>query len=69
MGADVAIVGAGYVGMPLAQVFADAGKKVVLVDVNQEVVDGVNRGESHIGDVDSGVLKALVDSGQRLGDE
>jgi UDP-N-acetyl-D-glucosamine dehydrogenase len=64
MAADVAIVGAGYVGMPLARVFADAGKKVVLVDVNQEVVDGVNRGESHIGDVDSGVLKTLVDSGQ-----
>jgi UDP-N-acetyl-D-glucosamine dehydrogenase len=63
MAADVAIVGAGYVGMPLARVFADAGKKVVLVDVNQEVVDGVNRGESHIGDVDSDVLKALVDSG------
>jgi UDP-N-acetyl-D-glucosamine dehydrogenase len=63
MAADVVIVGAGYVGMPLARVFADAGKKVVLVDVNQEVVDGVNRGESHIGDVDSEVLKALVDSG------
>ena len=64
MAADVAIVGAGYVGMPLARVFADAGKKVVLVDVNQDVVDGVNRGESHIGDVESDVLKALVDSGQ-----
>jgi UDP-N-acetyl-D-glucosamine dehydrogenase len=64
MAADVAIVGAGYVGMPLARVFADAGKTVVLVDVNQEVVDGVNRGESHIGDVDSEVLKRLVDSGQ-----
>jgi UDP-N-acetyl-D-glucosamine dehydrogenase len=64
MAADVAIVGAGYVGMPLARVFADAGKKVVLVDVNQEVVEGVNRGESHIGDVDSDVLKTLVDSGQ-----
>ena len=51
MSANVAIVGAGYVGMPLARVFADAGKKVVLVDVNQEVVDGINRGESHIGDV------------------
>jgi UDP-N-acetyl-D-glucosamine dehydrogenase len=64
MAADVAIVGAGYVGMPLARVFADAGKTVVLVDVNQEVVDGVNRGESHIGDVNSDVLKRLVDSGQ-----
>ena len=63
MSRDVAIVGAGYVGMPLAQVFAEAGKKVVLVDVNQGVVDGINRGESHIGDVSSDVLKKLVESG------
>jgi UDP-N-acetyl-D-glucosamine dehydrogenase len=63
MSRDVAIVGAGYVGMPLARVFAEAGKKVVLVDVNQEVVDGINRGESHIGDVSSEVLKKLVETG------
>src|SRR6266576_3890864 len=64
MSADVAIVGAGYVGMPLAQVFADAGKTVVLVDVNDEVVDGINRGESHIGDVPSEALNVLVDAGR-----
>jgi UDP-N-acetyl-D-glucosamine dehydrogenase len=64
MSADVAIVGAGYVGMPLARVFADAGKNVVLVDVDQEVVDGINRGESHIGDVPSETLKTLVDAGR-----
>jgi UDP-N-acetyl-D-glucosamine dehydrogenase len=64
MSADVAIVGAGYVGMPLARVFADAGKKVVLVDVNEDVVAGINRGESHIGDVSSDTLKALVDAGR-----
>jgi UDP-N-acetyl-D-glucosamine dehydrogenase len=64
MSADVAIVGAGYVGMPLARVFADAGKKVVLVDVDKDVVDGINRGESHIGDVPSDTLKTLVDAGR-----
>jgi UDP-N-acetyl-D-glucosamine dehydrogenase len=63
MSADVAIVGAGYVGMPLARVFADVGKTVVLVDVNQDVVGGINRGESHIADVSSETLKALVDAG------
>jgi UDP-N-acetyl-D-glucosamine dehydrogenase len=63
MGADIAIVGAGYVGMPLARVFADARKKVVLVDVNEEIVDGINRGESHIGDVPSEILGTLVDAG------
>jgi UDP-N-acetyl-D-glucosamine dehydrogenase len=64
MGADVAIIGAGYVGMPLARVFADAGKVVLLVDVDGEVVDGINRGESHIPDVPSDALKPLVDSGR-----
>src|SRR3954451_16053431 len=61
---DVAIVGAGYVGMPLAQVFADAGRTVVLVDVDQHVVEGINRGESHIKDVRSGELEKLVDAGR-----
>jgi UDP-N-acetyl-D-glucosamine dehydrogenase len=64
MNADVAIVGAGYVGMPLAQAFAHAGKSVVLVDVNPEVVDGINRGTSHIGDVPSGELRKLVEDGR-----
>jgi UDP-N-acetyl-D-glucosamine dehydrogenase len=60
----VAIIGAGYVGMPLARVFADAGKVVLLVDVDREVVDGINRGASHIPDVTSDALKPLVDSGR-----
>jgi UDP-N-acetyl-D-glucosamine dehydrogenase len=64
MGADVAIIGAGYVGMPLARVFADAGKVVLLVDVDRDVVDGINRGASHIPDVSSDALKPLVDSGR-----
>ena len=57
-------MGAGYVGMPLARVFADAGKVVLLVDVDHEVVDGINRGASHIPDVSSDALKPLVDSGR-----
>jgi UDP-N-acetyl-D-glucosamine dehydrogenase len=61
---DVAIVGAGYVGMPLAGVFAKAGKNVVLVDVNSAVVAGINRGESHIVDVPSGQLAQFVEDGR-----
>ncbi|CAN5351361.1 nucleotide sugar dehydrogenase [soil metagenome] len=64
MKAEVAIVGAGYVGMPLARVFADAGKSVVLLDVQQDVVDAINRGESHIVDVPSSELKKLVEEGR-----
>src|SRR5688572_19674525 len=60
---EIAILGAGYVGMPLAHVFAGSGKTVVLVDVNRQVVEAINRGESHIDDVPSGSLKKLVDDG------
>jgi UDP-N-acetyl-D-glucosamine dehydrogenase len=61
---DVAIVGAGYVGMPLAQVFADAGKSVVLVDVDADRVEQVNRGESYVADVSSEKLQELVATGR-----
>jgi UDP-N-acetyl-D-glucosamine dehydrogenase len=58
---DVAIVGAGYVGVPLAQVFADAGRSVLLVDRDAPRVEQLNRGESYIEDVPSETLKRLVD--------
>jgi UDP-N-acetyl-D-glucosamine dehydrogenase len=61
---DVAIVGAGYVGMPLARAFAQGGKAVVLLDIDEDVVAGINRGESHIGDVPSDELKPMVDAGR-----
>jgi UDP-N-acetyl-D-glucosamine dehydrogenase len=60
---EVAIVGAGYVGVPLARTFADAGKRVLLVDVDAERVAQLNAGESYIEDVPSDVLKPLVDEG------
>jgi UDP-N-acetyl-D-glucosamine dehydrogenase len=63
MSYDVAIVGAGYVGLPLSTTFAEAGCRVLLVDVVQSVVDALNRGESHIEDVESARLKPLVESG------
>jgi UDP-N-acetyl-D-glucosamine dehydrogenase len=61
---DVAIVGAGYVGVPLAHTFATSGSSVLLVDVVQKVVDALNRGESHIEDVPSAELGPLVAAGR-----
>ncbi len=61
---DVAIVGAGYVGVPLAQVFAEAGRSVLLVDRDADRVAQLNRGESYIEDVPSELLKRLVDDHQ-----
>lgn len=57
---EIAIVGAGYVGLPLAQVFAEAGRRVVLLDVSTERVERIKRGESYIEDVPSETLARLV---------
>ena len=57
------IVGLGYVGLPLAVKAAAKGVRVIGFDVLPEVAVGVNRGESHVGDVDSAALAALVSAG------
>ena len=57
---EVAIVGAGYVGVPLAQVFAEAGRRVVLVDVDARRVERLRNGDSYIEDVSSERLAGLV---------
>ena len=61
--ARVAVVGIGYVGLPLATVFADAGFHVIGIDPVETKVAMVQKGESYILDVPSERLKKLVDSG------
>jgi UDP-N-acetyl-D-glucosamine dehydrogenase len=61
--AEIAIVGAGYVGLPLAQVFTQAGQSVVLVDVLAERVAALLDGESHVEDVSNQTLRKLLDGG------
>ena len=61
--ARLGVVGTGYVGLPLAVVFAEAGFTVVGVDPDVEKVATINRGESYILDVSSERVKALVDAG------
>jgi UDP-N-acetyl-D-glucosamine dehydrogenase len=61
---DAAVVGAGYVGVPLAHTLAAAGRSVLLIEVAEDVVAGLNRGESHISDVPSPALAPLVRDGR-----
>ena len=61
--ARVAIIGLGYVGLPLAVVFAEAGHRVIGVDLDQRKVDQLNRGESYIEDISSERLRPLVTAG------
>ena len=60
---DVAVIGAGYVGLPLAVTFAESGGRVLLIDVQPQIVEALNGGTSHIEDVTSERLAALVDKG------
>jgi UDP-N-acetyl-D-glucosamine dehydrogenase len=59
----VGIVGLGYVGLPLAVTFAEAGVGVLGLDAVQSKVDQVNAGQSYIEDVPSDRLAALVEQG------
>ncbi len=58
--AHIAIIGLGYVGLPLAVNFAQAGFRVTGIDVDSGKVEAINRGESYIGDISSEVLTPLV---------
>jgi UDP-N-acetyl-D-glucosamine dehydrogenase len=61
--AVVGVIGLGYVGLPLCTELARAGFRVIGVDINEDVVETINAGVSHIGDVDSQLLGALVGEG------
>ncbi|HET7856549.1 MAG TPA: nucleotide sugar dehydrogenase [Gaiellaceae bacterium] len=61
MDKPIGIIGAGYVGVPLAQVFAEVGHHVVLFETQEDRVAAINRGESYIADVSSEELRSLVE--------
>ncbi|HEX9617679.1 MAG TPA: nucleotide sugar dehydrogenase [Anaerolineales bacterium] len=64
--ASVAILGLGYVGLPLATIFAEAGFKVTGIDPDANKVDSICRGESYIQDVPTEQIARLVNSGNLL---
>jgi UDP-N-acetyl-D-glucosamine dehydrogenase len=62
--AQVGVIGLGYVGLPLAEVFARGGLTVVGFDVDSQKVQQVNAGKSYIGDVGAEQLRAQVEAGR-----
>ena len=62
--ARVAVLGLGYVGLPLAVVFAEGGYTVTGIDPDKRKVDLVNQGESYIPDVPTEKLAKLVKAGK-----
>ena len=60
-GMSIGIVGLGYVGLPLAVAFAEAGEDVIGVDVDPGKIGGLREGRSHIEDIPSSVLQAVAE--------
>ncbi|MDO8752842.1 MAG: nucleotide sugar dehydrogenase [Anaerolineales bacterium] len=61
--ATMAILGLGYVGLPLAVVFGEAGFRVTGVDPDSRKIDLLKKGESYIPDVKTETVAKLVKSG------
>ena len=62
--AIIGIIGLGYVGLPLAVEFANSNFSVIGVDINQDRVNQLSKGENYIGDVSDDNLKQLISSKQ-----
>lgn len=65
MTVDVAILGLGYVGLPLAHEAARAGLRVLGFDISSGVVDGLNAGHSHIDDLSDAEIAEMLEAGFR----
>jgi UDP-N-acetyl-D-glucosamine dehydrogenase len=57
---SVGVVGLGYVGLPLAVEFAEAGEQVVAVDVDRRKVSAIAKGDSYIEDIPSERLQRVL---------
>ena len=50
------VIGLGYIGLPTAALFADAGVMVYGTEVSEHVINCVNEGRAHFGEPDLDVL-------------
>jgi UDP-N-acetyl-D-glucosamine dehydrogenase len=62
--AHVSVIGLGYVGLPLAMGFAQAGYQVTGIDADPHKVAGIRAGTSHVQDIDSAELQQIIQSGR-----
>ena len=62
---SAAVIGLGYVGLPTAAVFADAGLDIIGVDVNPDAVASINAGRPHIVEPNlEALLRRVVEAGK-----
>ena len=64
--ARIGIIGLGYVGLPLAVEFAQAGYHVVGIDTDSSKVDALNRGDCYITDISADLFSDMVSTGRLM---
>lgn len=64
--ATIGVVALGYVGLPVALTFAEAGFDVIGVDIDHDRVQDVNHARSHIPEVDDSRIARLLGNGKRF---
>ena len=62
--AQIGVIGLGYVGLPLAMEFVRAGFRVIGIDIDQEKIKKLNRGENYIQDIKDESVKNAVEMNQ-----
>ena len=59
----IGIIGLGYVGLPLMLAFSESGFRVLGFDINEEVVNTINAGRTHIKHISADAVRRAVDEG------
>src|SRR6266851_3786178 len=60
----IALIGLGYVGLPLSLQFARSGVEVLGLDIDPVKVDHINRGQSYIQHIPSSAIHTAVSAGR-----
>ena len=58
--AKIGVIGLGYVGLPLAIEFTNAGYNVTGIDIDENKVDLINSGKNYISDIKDSILEEAV---------
>ncbi|MGH2892895.1 MAG: nucleotide sugar dehydrogenase [Solirubrobacteraceae bacterium] len=58
---SIGVIGLGYVGLPLAVAFAEAGQPVIAVDIDDAKVAAIGAGQSYVEDITSERLAAVLE--------
>jgi nucleotide sugar dehydrogenase len=63
MSINLVVVGLGYVGLPLAQAACNAGLRVTGLDLNEDLISGLNAGKSHVDDLNEADVNVMLSKG------